>query len=178
MLALNVVIGVLALYLKDTYAVTVDTIGYFFPIFGIVGVVMRVWLVGWFNERFGQARTMQIGTVRLGVGLVLMPLPAAWVPGAPAMALFIVLLILVPVGTALLFPASTSLVSQRSAKHELGLVMGAQQTFRGIVSIVGPVGATLVFEGLGHGVPFLLAPAIVAVAGHVPLRRAPRGATV
>ena len=170
MLALNVVIGVLALYLKDTYAVTEDTIGYFFPIFGIVGVVMRLWLVGWFNERFGEVRTMQIGTVLLGLGLVLMPLPAAWVPGAPAMALFIVFLILVPVGTALLFPASTSLVSQRSAKHELGLVMGAQQTFRGIVSIVGPVGATLVFEGLGHGVPFLLAAAIVAVAGLLAFR--------
>jgi len=170
MLALNVVIGVLALYLKDTYAVTEDTIGYFFPIFGIVGVVMRVWLVGWFNERFGEVRTMQIGTVLLGLGLALMPLPAAWVPGAPALALFIVFLILVPVGTALLFPASTSLVSQRSAKHELGLVMGAQQTFRGIVSIVGPVGATLVFEGLGHGVPFLLAAAIVAVAGLLAFR--------
>src|SRR3989454_3057821 len=78
--------------------------------------------------------------------------------------------ILVPVGTALLFPASTSLVSQRSAKHELGLVMGAQQTFRGIVSIVGPVGATLAFEGLGHGVPFLLAAAIVAVAGLLAFR--------
>src|SRR5439155_19958173 len=146
-----------------------------FPIFGIVGVVMRLWLVGWFNERFGEVRTMQIGTVLLGLGLVLMPLPAAWVPGAPAMALFIVFLILVPVGTALLFPASTSLVSQRSAKHELGLVMGAQQTFRGIVSIVGPVGATLVFEGPGHGVPFLLAAAIVAVAGLLAFRQRREG---
>jgi len=170
MLALNVVIGVLALYLKDTYAVTEDTIGYFFPIFGIVGVLMRIWLVGWFNDRFGEVRTMQIGTVLLGLGLALMPLPAALTPGAPGMALFIVFLILVPVGTALLFPASTSLVSRRTAKHELGLVMGAQQTFRGIMSIVGPVGATLVFDGLGHGVPFLLAAAIVAVAGFMAFR--------
>jgi len=170
MLALNVVIGVLALYLKDTYAVTEDTIGYFFPIFGIVGVLMRIWLVGWFNDRFGEVRTMQIGTVLLGLGLALMPLPAALTPGAPGMALFIVFLILVPVGTALLFPASTSLVSQRTAKHELGLVMGAQQTFRGIMSIVGPVGATLAFDGLGHGVPFLLAAAIVAVAGFMAFR--------
>src|SRR5437870_1560332 len=54
MLALNVVIGVLALYLKDTYAVTEDTIGYFFPVFGIVGVLMRFSLVGWFNDRFGE----------------------------------------------------------------------------------------------------------------------------
>src|SRR2546422_4388092 len=73
---------------------------------------MRIWLVGWFNDRFGEVRTMQIGTVLLGLGLALMPLPAALTPGAPGMALFIVFLILVPVGTALLFPASTSLVSR------------------------------------------------------------------
>ncbi len=179
MLALNVVIGVLALYLKDTYAVTEDTIGYFFPIFGIVGVLMRVWLVGWFNERFGEVRTMQIGTVLLGLGLALMPLPAVLVQGggAPAMALFIVFLVLVPMGTALLFPASTSLVSQRSDKEEVGLMMGAQQTFRGIMSIAGPVGATLAFDALGHGVPFLLAAGIVGVAFVLAVRE-PRQAPV
>jgi MFS family permease len=80
------------------------------------------------------------------------------------MALFIVFLVLVPMGTALLFPASTSLVSQRSEKDEVGLMMGAQQTFRGIMSIVGPVGATLTFDAFGHGVPFLLAAGIVGVA--------------
>jgi len=162
--ALNVVIGVLALYLKDTYGITAKTIGYFFPIFGIVGVLMRVSLVGWFNDRFGEVRTMQIGTVALLLGLLLMPLPAAILPQAPAMVLFIVFLALVPVGTALLFPASTSLVSQRTDRHELGLVMGAQQTFRGIMSIVGPVGATITFAVWGHGVPFILAAAVVSVA--------------
>ena len=170
MLALNVVIGVLALYLKDTYGITEKTIGYFFPIFGIVGVLMRVSLVGWFNARFGEVRTMQIGTVALLLGLVLMPLPAAILPQAPALVLFVVFLALVPVGTALLFPASTSLVSQRTDRHELGLVMGAQQTFRGIMSIVGPVGATVTFAAWGHGVPFLLAAAIVSVAAVLAFR--------
>jgi MFS family permease len=85
-------------------------------------------------------------------------------PAAAAMPLFILFLTLVPAGTALLFPASTSLVSQRTDKQEFGLVMGAQQTFRGIMSILGPVGATLVFDKLGHGVPFLMAAAIVSVA--------------
>ncbi len=170
MLALNVVIGVLALYLKSTYGVTAKTIGYFFPIFGAVGVLMRVSLVGWFNARFGEIRTMQIGTVLLGLGLALMPLPAALMPAGPGMALFIIFLALVPVGTALLFPASTSLVSQRTERHELGLVMGAQQTFRGIMSILGPVGATIVFDKLGHGVPFYMAAIIVAVAGLLAFR--------
>jgi MFS family permease len=155
---------VLALYLKDTFGVNEETIGYFFPIFGAVGVLMRAWLVGWVNNRLGEVRTMQLGTVALALGLALMPIPAAIMPAAAAMPLFILFLTLVPAGTALLFPASTSLVSQRTDKQEFGLVMGAQQTFRGIMSILGPVGATLVFDKLGHGVPFLMAAAIVSVA--------------
>jgi multidrug resistance protein len=175
MLALNIVIGVLALYLKDVYRVTETTIGYFFPIFGIVGVLMRTYPVGWFNDRFGEVRTMQIGTVSLMLGLALMPLPAALLPAVPALVLFVVFLSLVPVGTALLFPASTSLVSQRTEKRELGLVMGAQQTFRGIMSIVGPVGATIVFAKLGHGVPFIMAAAIVLVAAILAARETRNG---
>jgi len=64
MLALNVVIGVMALYFKDVYGVTEQTIGYFFTIFGVVGVAHAVWLVGWFNQRFGEIRTMQMGPSR------------------------------------------------------------------------------------------------------------------
>ena len=173
MLALNVVIGVMALYFKDVYLVTEETIGYFFTIFGVVGVLMRVSFVGWFNARFGEIRTMQVGTISLFLGLALMPLPAAILPPFPAIVVFIIFLTLVPVGTALLFPASTSLVSQRVPRHELGLVMGAQQTLRGIVSIVGPVGATLAFDKLGHGVPFLIAAVVVAVAGRMTFRERP-----
>ncbi len=165
MLALNIVIGVLALYLMKVYGVTERTIGYYYTIvFGVVGVLMRISLVGWFNARFGEVRTMQIGTVSLLLGLALAPLPAALLPPGPGLLLFVLFLILIPVGTALLFPASTSLVSQRTDRHELGLVMGAQQTFRGIMAIIGPVGATFVFYKYGHGIPFLCAAAIVSVA--------------
>jgi len=175
MLALNVVIGVLALYLKDTYGATEQTVGYFFPIFGVVGVLMRVSLVGWFNDRLGEIRTMQIGTMSLLAGLALMPLPVLVLPAPSAMVLFVVFLALVPVGTALLFPASTSLVSQRTDPRELGLTMGAQQTFRGIVSIVGPIGGTFLFDTIGHGVPFLAAAAVVGVASVLAFRERAHG---
>jgi MFS family permease len=158
MLALNALIGVLALYLKDTFRVTEQTIGYFFPVFGIVGVLMRATLVGYVNDRLGEVRTMRLGATLLALGLALMPLPQ-WLP------LFVVFLILTPMGTALLFPASTALLSHRADKHELGLVLGAQQTLRGIMSIAGPIGATVAYASLGHGVPFFLAAATVAVAG-------------
>lgn len=158
MLALNVLIGVLALYLKDTFAVTERTIGYYFLVFGIVGVVMRVSIVGWVNDRLGEVRTMRLGAVIFALGLALMPLPRM-------LPLFVLCLILSPVGTALLFPASTSLVSQRVDKRELGLMMGAQQTLRGIMSIIGPIGGTVAYATLGHGVPLLLAAATVGLAG-------------
>lgn len=158
MLALNALIGVLALYLRDTFGVTEKTIGYFFPIFGVVGVLMRATLVGYVNDRFGEVRTMRLGAALLAVGLALMPLPRV-------LPLFVVFLALTPMGTALLFPASTALVSHRTDRRELGLVLGAQQTLRGIMSIIGPIGATLAYATLGHGVPFVLAAITVAVAG-------------
>lgn len=158
MLALNVLIGTLALYLKDTFGVTEQSIGNVFLVFGVVGVLMRTAPVGWINARLGEVRTMRLGAILVGVGLLLMPLPSH-------LMLYILCLMLVPTGTALLFPASTSLVSQRTERHELGQVMGAQQTFRGIMSIVGPVGGTIAFDTLGHGVPFFAAAGTMAIAG-------------
>lgn len=157
MLALNALIGVLALYLKDTFGVTERTIGYIFPIFGGVGVLMRATLVGYVNDRLGEIRTMRLGAALLAIGLALMPLPRL-------LPLFVVCLALTPMGTALLFPASTALVSHRTDRRETGLVLGAQQTLRGIMSIIGPIGATVAYATLGHKVPFLLASATVTVA--------------
>ncbi len=157
MLALNVQIGVLALYLKDTFGVTERSIGNVFLVFGAVGVVMRTAPVGWVNGKLGEVRTMRLGAVLMTLGLLLMPLPnQLW--------LYILCLMLVPTGTALLFPASTSLVSQRTERHEQGQMMGAQQTFRGIMSIIGPIGATVAFDKLGHQVPFYAAAAVMVVA--------------
>jgi hypothetical protein len=48
--------------------------------------------------------------------------------------------------------------------------MGAQQTLRGIISIIGPIGSTLAFQYLGPGIPFLLSAGIVAVAALVAWR--------
>lgn len=174
MLALNALIGVLALYLKDTFGVTERTIGYFFPVFGVVGVLMRATLVGYVVDRFGEVRTMRLGATLLALGLGLMPLPQL-------LPLFVVFLILTPMGTALLFPASTALVSHRTDTQELGLVLGAQQTLRGIMSIIGPIGATAVYASLGHGVPFFMAAGTVVVAGLLAVREpheAPAPATI
>ncbi len=157
MLALNAVIGVMSLYLIDSFGFTAKNLGYVFTVFSVVGVILRIGPVGWVNGRIGEVRTLRLGASLMVLGLTLLPFPKQF----PA---FVVALLLVPAGTAFLFPATSSLVSQRTDRHELGLTMGVQQTFRGIMAIIGPVGATLVYQALGHGVPFWIAAAIVAVA--------------
>jgi len=101
-----------------------------------------------------------------------MPLPAAILPPSAAIVVFIVFLTLVPVGTALLFPASTSLVSQRVPRMSWA-GDGSAADAAGIASIVGPVGATFAFDQFGHGVPFLIAALVVAVAGRMAFRERP-----
>jgi len=84
-------------------------------------------------------------------------------------------LALVPIGTALLFPAVTALVSHESDPHEVGQTMGVQQAFGGVARVAGPLWSAPVFQLLGPSVPFLIASAVVAVAGVLAFRVPIRG---
>jgi multidrug resistance protein len=163
MLALNALIAVLSLYLMQRFGMNENNVGTIYFVFSAVGVAMRIHPVGWINEHLGEVRTMRLGAVLLAIGLLLMPFPSTlWG--------FTVCLILAPIGTALLFPASTALVSHRTDPNQYGVQMGAQQTLRGLMAIVGPIGATLAFQHLGPGAPFFLAAGVVAIAALVAWR--------
>ena len=99
---------------------------------------------------------MRTGAALFSLGLALYTLPSVvW-----AMALVIAL---VPIGQALLFPSVTALSSHRTDPRELGQMMGVQQAFGGVARVIGPLWATWVFEFAGPSYPFLIASAIMAV---------------
>jgi MFS family permease len=124
---------------------------------------MRSLLLGPIVDRLGEPWTMRVGTVLLVLGLVLYPAPRSlW-----TLALIIPL---VPIGTALLFPSTTSLLSRHSDPRELGATMGTAQTFAGLARVVAPLLATMAFQRLGHAWPFYLAGACVAVVGVLALQ--------
>jgi MFS family permease len=79
----------------------------------------------------------------------------------------------VPVGTALLFPATTSLLSARASQAEVGTVMGIAQTFAGIARVIAPVAATSLFQRAGRDVPFYAAAATVALVSLASFRLRP-----
>jgi multidrug resistance protein len=158
MLAFSSMTSVLALYLGAEFAIDEKSIGYVFLYVGVLSFVMRSLLLGPIVDRIGETWAMRIGTVLLVVGLALYPLPRdLW-----TLALVIPL---VPIGTALLFPATTSLMSRHSDPAELGTTMGVAQTFAGLARVMAPVLATIAFQRLGHGWPFYGAGVLVALVG-------------
>jgi len=148
--------GVLALYLERAFGVTEKTIGLFFMYTGALGVVMRALILGRVIDALGEIRVMRLGALSLALGLALTPLPHV----IPLLAIVIAL---VPIGTALLFPATTALVTHLAPDQERGQVLGVQQTFGGIARVAAPIWATAAFQVLGIGVPFYIAGAVVAV---------------
>lgn len=163
MLAFACLTSVLALFLDAEFGITAETIGYFYSYVGVLSFVMRSVLLGPIVARLGEARTMRAGTWILVAGLVgYTVVPNLWVLAA--------IIPLVPIGTALLFPSTTALMSRASAKEELGTTMGVAQTFAGIARVTAPVVATVAFQRLGHSAPFYLAAAIVALVGLMALR--------
>jgi multidrug resistance protein len=158
MIAFSSMTSVLALYLGAEFGVNEKTIGYVFLYVGILSFVMRSLLLGPIVDRIGETWAMRIGTGLLVLGLVLYPIPRdLW-----TLALVIPL---VPIGTALLFPATTSLMSRHSDPGELGTTMGVAQTFAGLARVMAPLLATMLFQRLGHGWPFYVAGAFVALVG-------------
>ena len=163
MLAFNALPPVFSLYLHDRFGITEDQIGFFFMVFGAVGVLMRTAPVGWFNARLGEVRTMQVGTLLLLAGFILVPL-------APSLPLFVAAQILLPLGTALLFPANSALVSHRAHHDEIGVTLGVQQTYRGVAAILGPIYAGGSYQMLGQHVPFFISAGIIVFVSYLTLR--------
>src|SRR2546427_9169138 len=119
------------------------------------------------NDRLGEVRTMRLGATLYALGYALLPL-------APSVPMFLLIQVLLPLGTALLFPANSALVSHRADKHEFGLMMGVQQALRGVASVAGPIWAGPAYQHLGPSVPVFACAVIIALALLV-AARVPRG---
>lgn len=148
--------AVLALFLAARFAVTEQSIGYFFTYVGALSVLTRALILGPMVDRFGEARLARLGLTLLAIGMVTLPLA----PNFPLLALAVAMW---PVGTAFTFPCVTALLSRVIDQRERGVYMGAQQTFGGITRSIAPLLAGLAFDHLGIGVPFFAAGLLVVL---------------
>ncbi|MEO8201235.1 MAG: MFS transporter [Gemmatimonadota bacterium] len=171
MLAFTCMTSIVALFLNAQFQVTEKTIGYFFTYIGILSFVMRSIFLGPVVDRVGEAWAMRLGAACMVVGLILYAM-------APTIWLLVLVIPLVPIGTALLFPATTSLMTRTSDKAELGTTMGTAQTFAGISRVVAPLAATFAFQHYGHRSPFFMGAGLVALVSLLAFRVAHQPAPV
>ncbi len=148
--------AVLALYLAADFGVTEESIFIFFVYVGGVGVVMRAVLLGKLVDRLGEVRLMRLGAIALAIGLLTIPLPRSVVTLGLVLGL-------VPIGTACLFPAVSALISHCTPKRELGQTLGVQQAFGGMARVLAPIWATAAYQGLGQALPFYISGGVVGL---------------
>lgn len=176
MAAFTAMAAVLPLFLHARFGITEKTIGYFFVYFGGLNVVMRVLILGPLVDRLGESQVMRLGATALALSFALMPF-------APSVPVFVTIAAGLPVGTALLFPSTSAMITHRTAEEEMGQTLGVQQAYGGVARVVGPIGAAAAFQGLGVSVPFLAAAGLVAatllfVIAFAHRRPAAEGATI
>jgi predicted MFS family arabinose efflux permease len=163
MMAFMAMNGVLGLYLKDVMGVTEKTIGYFYAYVGGISLVMRALLLGPAVRRFGEVGVTRLGALSLVIGLAGIPFTNGSLLGLALVVVF------VPVGTALLFPATTSLVSRRTSRSETGQVLGVQQSFGGVSRMLGPLWSGFAYK-VDLRYPFWMAAVLMMSVSFLTLR--------
>jgi MFS family permease len=156
------------LLLMDRLGITEQTVGYFIMYLGGMGVIVRSILLGHAVDRLGEPRVSRLGIVSLAAGLAATGLAhGGW--------LLLLGFTLMPIGTGLLFPCVTGMLSRVVPTPDLGLYMGVQHTFGGVSRVAFPIAAGFMMDGLGVGVPFWVSGLLVLIL--LPLTRALRGHT-
>jgi predicted MFS family arabinose efflux permease len=147
--------AMLALFLQARFGFTERSIGWAYSLIGVVGLLMRSVVLDPAVRAWGERGAMRLGLSALAVSFALQPFVGR-------LELYAFVVVLVPVGTALLFPANSSLVSRFAPRKELGAAMGVQQTYGGLSRLVAPLWAGWAFQELGAGSPFLICAGLMA----------------
>ena len=166
MTALSSMTAVLGLYMMERFSLDESNIGYLFVLLGAISIVLRGGALGYLVSTFGEVKLMRMGAGCLAVGLAVFPLPGR-------IPVLLVVMALIPVGTAMLFPSSTGLLSRRGDRGQLGQLMGVQQSFGGVARILGPIWAGAAYGVFGRSVPFYFAGAVVGLVSALTMRVRP-----
>jgi MFS transporter, DHA1 family, tetracycline resistance protein len=143
-------------------------VGYLFVAIGLTGAIIQGGFVRRLKAAMGEKKMLVVGLVITAAGVALIPL----MPSYPA--LFIACGVLA-VGTALVNPSVTALVSLLSPKDRQGELLGAYHSMGALGRIVGPSLGGLLFTTVGSAAPFVSAAALIlgvtALAMKVPSQR-------
>jgi len=114
-------------------------VGYVYAYLGFLGVILQGGLMGRLVKAFGE-----INLVRAGFFVAMLGLAAlAFTSGIP---ILLVVAAAASLGTGLNRPALTSLITQRAARSEQGVVLGLTQSLNSVAAICAPAVAGFLID--------------------------------
>ena len=167
MMAFMAMNAIVALFLADRFGITEKNIGWFYVVIGMVSVIMRAAVLGAAVRLFGEVRVLRVGALLLAAGMFFAPMASSAVG-------FLATILLVPTGTALLFPSTTSLISRFADPEAVGQAMGVQQSFGGMSRLLAPLWAGALYQTLGARATFWTSACLAILAGCAALAVKPR----
>lgn len=128
-----------------------------FAFIGLIAVIVQGFLIRKLVPQFGEARLAIAGLTLMTIGFVATGLvTAAWM-------LFLAVG-LVALGSGMVTPSLTSLVSQSVLATEQGTTLGGVQAFTNLTMVVGPLLAGMLFDLIGPSAPYLIGAGLLASA--------------
>ena len=125
---------------------------------GVFAAIVQGGLVHRLTDRVGEWPILRTGLWLTSAALILMGLVSnVW-------ALFPVL-ILLALGSGLVFPTISALVSQRTPDAAQGSTLGVLASAGGLARLIAPIGATVLFQVVGISSPLIIGGLLFAVCG-------------
>jgi len=159
--------AVFALVLQAQFALNAQTTSYVFALFGVIGVLLQLFVVGPFTELVGNRTASNIGFVSMVTYFALMP----FIHAIPVLVASVVLFSL---GMSLTNATLAALLTDAAPENARGTVLGVGSSMESIAGIVIPTVSTSVLAFYGSGwtatIPLLFV-AIALALGLVARRR-------
>lgn len=146
----------LALYCHRQFGFDEHRTSLLFVYVGVVLAVVQGGLLGRLIRAFGEKRLILGGIALMALGLAMLPL-------YPSVALVLVSLLLLAVGSGVHNPSATGLLSQLTDAESQGSTIGLSRSFGALARTLGPITGTWIF-GRAAAWPFLTAGALMLVA--------------
>lgn len=131
--------SILGLYGKDRFSMGPAEIGMLMGAMGVLGVIIQGGLIGPLTRTFGEAALLRTGLLVSALGFA----GLALIPTKTGMIIFALVFNL---GSTLLTPSVTSLISQRTPPSEQGAAMGFNNSFQSLGRTFGPLWAGFAYD--------------------------------
>ena len=123
--------------------------GYYLTIIGVVAAIIQGGLIGRLNKRFGEVRLIQVGLVVIMTAIAMIPL----IGMTKSFALLLISGPYLALGTSILNPSKSSLISRSIPTQLQGTMLGLNQSFSSLGRVIGPSIAGFLFE-ISLNIPF------------------------